>query len=67
MKVLVFSDLHLEFGKPFTAGPPSDVDAIVCAGDVLDKGRRAEHRVAIQLRGAGAPGDFRGRKPRVLP
>ncbi|MBY3249922.1 metallophosphoesterase [Rhizobium laguerreae] len=38
MKVLVFSDLHLEFGKPFTAGPPSDVDAIVCAGDVLDKG-----------------------------
>lgn len=38
MKVLVFSDLHLEFGKPFTVGPPSDVDAIVCAGDVLDKG-----------------------------
>ncbi|MDP9808097.1 Icc-related predicted phosphoesterase [Rhizobium tibeticum] len=38
MKVLVFSDLHLEFGKPFTAGSPNDVDVVVCAGDVLDKG-----------------------------
>jgi Icc-related predicted phosphoesterase len=38
MKIWALSDLHLEFGKPFTAAPPGDVDVIVCAGDVLDKG-----------------------------
>ncbi|MGO4112470.1 metallophosphoesterase [Rhizobium ruizarguesonis] len=38
MKIWAFSDVHLEFGKPFSAAPPSDIDVIVCAGDVLDKG-----------------------------
>jgi Icc-related predicted phosphoesterase len=38
MRISVFSDLHLEFGKPFTAAPPIGTDVIVCAGDVLDKG-----------------------------
>jgi len=38
MKIWVFSDVHIEFGKPFAAAPPSDIDVIVCAGDLLDKG-----------------------------
>lgn len=38
MKIWVFSDIHQEFGAPFRATPPSDIDVIVCAGDVLDKG-----------------------------
>lgn len=38
MKLWLFSDIHLELGKPFTIDPPSDIDVIVCAGDVLDKG-----------------------------
>lgn len=38
MKIWVFSDLHLQCGKPFATNPPSNIDCIVCAGDVLDKG-----------------------------
>ncbi|NKM95858.1 metallophosphoesterase [Rhizobium leguminosarum] len=38
MKIWIFSDLHLEFGMPFMAAPPADIDVIVCAGDVMDKG-----------------------------
>jgi len=38
MRIWVFSDIHLEFGKPFNVMPPSDIDVIVCAGDVIDKG-----------------------------
>ncbi len=38
MRIWMFSDLHLELGKPFAVSPPSDIDVILCAGDVLDKG-----------------------------
>jgi Icc-related predicted phosphoesterase len=38
MKIWIVSDLHLEFGKPFTVEPPSDADVMVCAGDILIKG-----------------------------
>jgi predicted phosphodiesterase len=38
MRAWVVSDLHLEFGKPFTVTTPSDVDVVICAGDILDKG-----------------------------
>lgn len=38
MKIWLASDLHLEFGMPFKATPPSDADVFVCAGDVLTKG-----------------------------
>lgn len=38
MKLWAFSDIHLEFGRPFTPAPPADIDVIVCAGDVTDKG-----------------------------
>lgn len=38
MRALVLSDLHLEFGKPFSVSPPGDINVILCAGDVVDKG-----------------------------
>ncbi|MBD9538951.1 metallophosphoesterase [Ensifer sp. ENS04] len=38
MKAWVFSDLHLEFGKPFSGAVPSDADVVVCAGDLLTHG-----------------------------
>lgn len=38
MKIWIFSDIHLEFGRPFPATPPGDIDVIVCAGDVVDRG-----------------------------
>ncbi|MGO8005021.1 metallophosphoesterase [Rhizobium ruizarguesonis] len=38
MKIWVISDLHLEFGVPFSHRPPADADVVVCAGDVLTKG-----------------------------
>lgn len=38
MRIWVFSDIHLEFGSRFQVTPPDDIDVIVCAGDVLDKG-----------------------------
>jgi Icc-related predicted phosphoesterase len=38
MKIWIASDLHLEFGKPFTHPPPADADVLVCAGDITTKG-----------------------------
>lgn len=38
MKLWVLSDLHLEFGQPFTHSPPPDADVLVCAGDIMTGG-----------------------------
>lgn len=38
MRIWVVSDLHVEFGIPFTATPPPGTDVLVCAGDILTKG-----------------------------
>ncbi|MDX1006612.1 phosphatase [Sinorhizobium medicae] len=38
MKIWIVSDLHLEFGNPFSNTIPPDADVLVCAGDVLTKG-----------------------------
>lgn len=38
MKAWIISDLHLEFGKPFSGPTPSDADVLICAGDLLTRG-----------------------------
>ncbi|WP_334545060.1 metallophosphoesterase [Rhizobium leguminosarum] len=38
MKLWIVSDLHIEFGMPFTATAPTDADVLVCAGDIRTKG-----------------------------
>ncbi|GLR59353.1 metallophosphoesterase [Rhizobium indigoferae] len=38
MNIWTISDLHLEFGEPFSFEPPADADVVVCAGDILTKG-----------------------------
>lgn len=38
MKAWVVSDLHLEFGQPFSTAAPADADVLICAGDLLTRG-----------------------------
>ncbi|MCJ8057181.1 metallophosphoesterase [Shinella curvata] len=38
MRVWIISDLHCEFGVPFTQPTPADADVLVCAGDLLTRG-----------------------------
>ncbi|RVN92806.1 metallophosphoesterase [Sinorhizobium meliloti] len=38
MRIWIVSDLHLEFQWPFEEPRPDNVDALVCAGDVMTKG-----------------------------
>jgi Icc-related predicted phosphoesterase len=38
MKLWIFSDLHLEFGKSFLLKPPPEADVLVCPGDLLTRG-----------------------------
>ncbi|CAK07671.1 MULTISPECIES: metallophosphoesterase [Rhizobium] len=38
MKLWVASDLHLEFGQPFSQTVPDGADIFVCAGDLLTRG-----------------------------
>lgn len=35
MKIICFSDLHLEFGKPFDAPDESTADVMILAGDII--------------------------------
>lgn len=43
MKVLVLSDLHLEFGAMLTLAADVDYDAVVLAGDIQNPGTKAVH------------------------
>ncbi|MGO7754666.1 metallophosphoesterase [Rhizobium ruizarguesonis] len=38
MKLWVASDLHLEFGQPFSQTAPDGADVFVCAGDLMTRG-----------------------------
>ncbi len=38
MRAWIISDLHLEFGEPFSGSPPPDADVLICAGDLLTRG-----------------------------
>lgn len=38
MKAWIVSDLHLEFGEPFSETPPPGTDVLICAGDLLTGG-----------------------------
>ncbi len=38
MRAWIISDLHLEFGAPFSVSPPRDADILICAGDLLTRG-----------------------------
>ncbi|MCH2038569.1 MAG: metallophosphoesterase, partial [Rickettsiales bacterium] len=35
MKLIIYSDLHLEFGEPFSLPPETDADVLVLAGDII--------------------------------
>jgi predicted phosphodiesterase len=35
MKIISFSDLHLEFGKPFNVPDESSADVMILAGDII--------------------------------
>lgn len=41
MKLLVLSDLHLEFGRVFTPPPDLEYDSVVLAGDIHSPGHKA--------------------------
>ncbi|KQW52313.1 MULTISPECIES: metallophosphoesterase [unclassified Roseateles] len=58
MKILVLSDLHLEFGAPWVQSTGTEYDAVVLAGDIHNPGLAA-------VEWAKADGRF-GRKPVFL-
>ncbi len=43
MKLLVLSDLHLEFGVDYSVPSGVDYDVVVLAGDIRSPGTRAVH------------------------
>jgi Icc-related predicted phosphoesterase len=55
MKLWIISDLHLEFLEPFNQKPPTDVDVLVCAGDVLTKGVLPSIRWLAETYGSQLP------------
>jgi len=55
MNLWIFSDIHLEFGRPFLHTPPNGTDVLVCAGDVLDKGVVPSLRWLAESFGSGIP------------
>lgn len=48
MKLLVVSDLHLEFGRSFTLPKGLDYDVVVLAGDIDSPGTRAVQWAALE-------------------
>lgn len=43
MKILVLSDLHLEFGEPYVVPVGTSFDVVILAGDINCPGRKAVH------------------------
>lgn len=55
MKILVVSDLHLEFGDPYTVPAGLDFDAVVLAGDISSPGTDAIHWAQRESTFGGRP------------
>lgn len=55
MRLLVLSDLHLEFGASLTVPPEVQYDAVVLAGDINSPGTRAVHWAARESSFGGRP------------
>lgn len=55
MRLLVLSDLHLEFGASLTVPPEVQYDVVVLAGDINSPGARAVHWAARESSFGGRP------------
>lgn len=55
MKLLVLSDLHLEFGEPYTVPEGLEFDAVILAGDISCPGSRAVQWAKLESTFGGRP------------